>query len=214
MTIILITMLFIFGGILILTLPTYFEMSGNLILTAQQNLLLNLLGILLLIAPTFLILILAKKSSAIYLIDFPKRGQVLWLYILKGGYAYFVPSVRLAQAHLWSKGKGIVKDIGGRSRITIRRHDVRIVLETVGHTIDPYMAHYTSILRRKYGLKNFIQARHAGRFIEQGYVTEKDLMKEATKQTGYTDQEDFTDEEVNKLLGLVVGGVEDGKKKR
>jgi len=196
-----IIMLIIMIGFFVTILPSLIALFSPLVFTPEQTLIINLFGVVILAIAPIILLILAKRSSAIHLIDFPKPGQVLWLYVMKGGMAYFVPSVRMAQAFLYSKGRGIVKDVGENSRISIGRHNVRIVLEKVGHTINPYIAQYASRLRRKYGFKDIKQARNAGRFIHAGIVKKKDIEEYAKKKNKFKEPYKV-DEEDLKSLGI------------
>jgi len=193
-------MLIIMLGFFVTLMPALIStLSTAVIFTPQQTLIINLFGIIILIMAPIILLILARRSSAIHLIDFPKPGQVLWLYIMKGGMGYFVPSTRLAQAFLYSKGRGIVKDIGDNSRISIGRHSVRVVLETVGHTIDPYQAQYASRLRKKKGFKDIRQARNAGRFIHKGFVKEKDVEEYAKRKNKFSEPDKITEKDLESL---------------
>ena len=188
-----------FGGFMIAMLPSLLAMAMSISFTPQQYMVITMLGGIMMFISPMIFLILAKRSSVIHLIETPRQGQVLWLYIQKGGSAYFVPSVRLAQAFLYSKGRGIVKDIGDESKISIGRHSVRIVLEKVGHTINPYMAQYASILKKKYGFKDLKQARNAGRFIYEGIVSEKAIKEYTKKKTKYEEPDKITEEDLKQL---------------
>jgi len=206
--IVMIVMMIIMIGFFVTLMPALISTISSVAFTPQQTLLINLFGVIILAMAPIILLILAKRSSAIHLIDFPKPGQVLWLYVMKGGMAYFVPSVRLAQAFLYSKGRGIVKDIGDNSRISIGRHSVRLVLETVGHTVDPYIAQYASRLKKKKGFKDIRQARNAARFIHEGFVKEEDIEDYAMKKHKFSDPNKITEEDL-KLLGIEKEEVKD-----
>lgn len=204
-----ILMAILMSGFMLIMVPSFMLTLTGTSMPPDYAMIISLCGFVVCAIPTLILLILAKRSSAIHIMNFPRRGEILWLYVLKGGNAYFVPSKRLAQAHLWSKGRGLVKDTGEDSRIIIGRHDCRIVKETVGHTINPIIAQYMSRLRKKYGMKNIAQARNLARFVRYGKVSEESVEEHVAKRTGYRNPVKIDEQD---LADLGISKSKEGKK--
>lgn len=187
-------------GSVMLFLPVGFIMGGTPI-SRLMLMALVIFGWLFMLAPTLILLFRAKQTTAMRLLDLPKKEGPLWLYIMEGGVGGFMQSVRLSQAHLWVEGRGMVKDVGAEARLSIGGHDTRIVLEKVGHTVVPRMAQFAKELAEKFGLDNMVEARHLARLVKEGQVSEKVVVEKVTERTEYSDPEEIDIRDL-RMLGI------------
>lgn len=108
-----------------------------------------------------------KKTGVIHFIPPGNPKRIIWLYVRRNGDIDILPSVRKAEGQLYSSDvDGQIKDIK-----SYRMHDtpVRIVAESIGHTLDLDYVMYVNLLEDKDGFKSLAQAReHIKDFEEEG----------------------------------------------
>ena len=98
-----------------------------------------------------------RKTGAIHFIPPGNPKRIIWLYVRRNGDIDIFPSVRKAEGQLYSPDvDGQIKDIK-----SYRMHDtpVRIVAESIGHSLDLDYVMYVNLLEDKHGLKSLVQAR-------------------------------------------------------
>ena len=105
-----------------------------------------------------------KKTGVIHFIPPGNPKRIIWLYVRKNGDIEIFPSVRKAEGQLYSKDvDGQITDVK-----SYRMHDtpVRIVAESIGHSLDLDYVLYVNLLQDKDGLKSLPSAREHARVME------------------------------------------------
>jgi len=107
-----------------------------------------------------------RKTGVIHFIPPGSPKRIIWLYVRRNGDIDILPSIRKAEGQLYSEDvDGQIKDIKA-----YRMHDtpVRIVAESIGHTLDLDYVLYVNLLKDKHGLKSLSEAREHIKKIEGG----------------------------------------------
>ena len=105
-----------------------------------------------------------KKTGVIHFIPPGNPKRIIWLYVRRNGDIEIFPSVRKAEGQLYSKDvDGQITDVKA-----YRMHDtpVRIVAESIGHSLDLDYVLYVNLLQDKDGLKSLPSAREHTRLME------------------------------------------------
>jgi hypothetical protein len=98
-----------------------------------------------------------RKTGIIHFLPPGNPRRIIWLYVRKNGDIDIFPSVRKAEGQLYEKEvDGQVKDI---KSYRMHDHPVRIVAESIAHTIDLDYVLYVNLLEDKHGLKSLSSAR-------------------------------------------------------
>jgi len=109
------------------------------------------------------------KTGVIHFIPPGSPRRIIWLYVRKNNDIEIFPGVNKAEGQLYSKKiDGQIQDIK-----SYRMHDtpVRIVAESIGHTLDLDYVLYVNLLKDKYGLKSLKAAReHVKRLTTEGDI--------------------------------------------
>ena len=107
-----------------------------------------------------------RKTGVIHFIPPGNPKRIIWLYVRRNGDIDILPSVRKAEGQLYSNDiDGQIKDIKA-----YRMHDtpVRIVAESIGHSLDLDYVLYINLLEDKHGFKSLSEAReHVKDFVEE-----------------------------------------------
>ena len=107
----------------------------------------------------------AKSTTAIHLLDKPKRNHHLWLYAHRDGSLMFTPGIRNVESQLYSPE--LDAQIQEFKSYRMFDHSIRIVPEGVGHAVDLGMVLYAQLMKNKYGFENIQEARDAATFLEK-----------------------------------------------
>jgi len=114
-------------------------------------------GLFIAFAGVFFLHLRLRKTGVIHFVPPGSPKKIIWLYVRKNGDIDIFPSVRKAEGQLYAKNvDGQITDIKA-----YRMHDtpVRIVAESIGHSLDLDYVLYVNLLQDKYGLKSLHSAR-------------------------------------------------------
>jgi len=107
-----------------------------------------------------------RKTGVIHFVPPGSPKKIIWLYARKNGDIDIFPSVRKAEGQLYSKDiDGQITDV---KSYRIHDHPVRVVAESIGHTLDLDFVMYVNLLQDKHGLKSLSAAREHVKDLKEG----------------------------------------------
>lgn len=126
-------------------------------------------GMIIAFVGVFMLHIRLRKTGVIHFIPPGNPKRIIWLYVRKNGDIEIFPSVQKAEGQLYGKTiDGQITDVKA-----YRMHDtpVRIVAESIAHSLDLDYVLFVNLLQDKHGLKSLSSTRE---YIKK--LTDKEVL--------------------------------------
>ena len=142
-----------------------------------------IVGIVIALVGFFILWMRAKRVGADVLIAPARPNKIVWLYIHKDDIIEPIMVDRGSESTVKGNVLNNPSIVYDMKAYKIGDHSARLVLDSVGHTIDARMAVYCSILRREKNIKSFGHLRAVAK--EKGQITGEEPEKsKGGKQNG------------------------------
>ena len=140
-----------------------------------------MVGMILAIVGFIILWLRAKRVGANHLIAPPRPDVVLWLYILKDNLIRIIPVKRfLEQTQRSTELESVVYDM---KAYRLGDHTARLVLDSVGHTVDARMCIYANVLQKEHDIQDIRALRyHASKYGQLVDAEESDFKEEVAKK--------------------------------